>query len=104
MLPLPPRTPNRKVISPRFVARRYGLALPLARIIAALAHREAFRMKDALDFDAIDQAALAAFPTVLARLLPRGKAVGRELVALNPPPARSKSRVFQGEPLHRPLV
>jgi len=41
-------------------------------------------MKDAPDFEAINQAALAAFPAVLARLLPRGKAVGRELLALNP--------------------
>jgi hypothetical protein len=41
-------------------------------------------MKNALDFDAINQAALAAFPAVLNRLLPRGKTVGRELVALNP--------------------
>ena len=41
-------------------------------------------MKDALDFDAINQAALAAFPAVLSRLLPGGKTIGRELVALNP--------------------
>jgi hypothetical protein len=41
-------------------------------------------MKDALDFAAINQAALAAFPAVLNRLLPRGKAIGREIVALNP--------------------
>src|SRR5277367_965233 len=41
-------------------------------------------MKNALDFDEIDRAALAAFPAVLARLLPRGKTIGRELVALNP--------------------
>jgi hypothetical protein len=41
-------------------------------------------MKNALDFEAINQAALAAFPAVLNRLLPRGKTVGRELVALNP--------------------
>jgi hypothetical protein len=42
-------------------------------------------MKDALgDFAAINRAALAAFPAVLNRLLPRGKAVGREIVALNP--------------------
>jgi hypothetical protein len=41
-------------------------------------------MKGALDFDAINQAALAAFPTVLNRLLPGGKTVGREVVALNP--------------------
>ena len=41
-------------------------------------------MKDALDFAAINQAALAAFPAVLNRLLPKGKPVGREIVALNP--------------------
>ena len=41
-------------------------------------------MKDALDFAAINQAALAAFPAVLNRLLPKGKVVGREIVALNP--------------------
>jgi hypothetical protein len=41
-------------------------------------------MKDALDFAAINQAALAAFPAVMNRLLPRGKTVGREIVALNP--------------------
>ena len=41
-------------------------------------------MKDALDFAAINQAALAAFPAVLNRLLPGGKAIGGEIVALNP--------------------
>jgi hypothetical protein len=37
-----------------------------------------------IDFAEINRAALAAFPAVLNRLLPRGKAVGREIVALNP--------------------
>ena len=41
-------------------------------------------MKDALDYAAINQAALAAFPAVLNRLLPKGKAIGREIFALNP--------------------
>jgi hypothetical protein len=41
-------------------------------------------MKDALDFDAINQAALAAFPAVLNLLLPGSKTIGREIVALNP--------------------
>jgi hypothetical protein len=41
-------------------------------------------MTQALDFAAINQAALAAFPAVLNRLLPRGKTVGREIVAFNP--------------------
>ena len=41
-------------------------------------------MKDGpIDFARINQAALAAFPAVLSAL-PRGKHVGRELVALNP--------------------
>ena len=37
-----------------------------------------------LDFDAINRAALAALPAVLARLLPSGKAIHKEWVALNP--------------------
>jgi hypothetical protein len=41
-------------------------------------------MKEGLDFARINQAALAAFPAVLNRLLPRGKVMGRELVAYNP--------------------
>jgi hypothetical protein len=41
-------------------------------------------MKAAIDFDSINRAALAAFPAVLARILPEGKRVGAEIVALNP--------------------
>ncbi len=41
-------------------------------------------MTFALDFAEINRAALAAFPAVLNRLLPGGKTIGRELVALNP--------------------
>ena len=41
-------------------------------------------MKETLDFDAINRAALDAFPAVLNRLLPRGKTIGRELTAINP--------------------
>jgi hypothetical protein len=41
-------------------------------------------MTQAPDFDKINAAALAAFPAVLNRLLPDGKTIGRELVALNP--------------------
>ena len=37
-----------------------------------------------LDFTSINAAALAAFPAVLNCLLPDGKTVGRDLVALNP--------------------
>ncbi len=35
-------------------------------------------------FAEINRAALAAFPAVLARILPGGKRVGAEIVALNP--------------------
>jgi len=41
-------------------------------------------MKDALDFARINQAALAAFPAVLARLLPGGRVVAGKYLALNP--------------------
>lgn len=37
-----------------------------------------------IDFAEINRAALAAFPAVLARVLPGGKRVGAEVVALNP--------------------
>jgi hypothetical protein len=37
-----------------------------------------------IDFAEINRAALAAFPAVLARILPGGKRVGAEIVALNP--------------------
>jgi hypothetical protein len=38
----------------------------------------------AIDFAAVNAAALAAFPAVLARILPSGKRVGAEIVAINP--------------------
>jgi hypothetical protein len=41
-------------------------------------------VKGPLDFAAINRAALAAFPAELARVLPGGKRVGAEIVALNP--------------------
>jgi hypothetical protein len=37
-----------------------------------------------VDFAKINRAALAAFPAVLARILPSGKHVGSEYLALNP--------------------
>ena len=37
----------------------------------------------AIDFATVNAAALAALPAVLARVLPRGKRVGKEIVALN---------------------
>jgi hypothetical protein len=41
-------------------------------------------MNGPIDFAEINRAALAAFPAVLARILPAGKRVGAELVTLNP--------------------
>ncbi len=37
-----------------------------------------------IDFAEINRAALAAFPAVLARILPGGKRIGKEITALNP--------------------
>jgi hypothetical protein len=37
-----------------------------------------------IDFEAINKAAVVALPAVLARVLPRGKRVGSEYLALNP--------------------
>src|SRR5580704_9499543 len=41
-------------------------------------------MRGPIGFAEINRAALAAFPAVLARILPGGKRVGAEIVALNP--------------------
>jgi hypothetical protein len=48
-----------------------------------------------LDFDSINRMALAAFPAVLARILPRGKFIGREYVALNPTRADHRPGSFK---------
>ena len=56
-------------------------------------------MREALDFARINQSALAAFPAVLARILPGGKAIGRELVALNPRRADRNVGSFKVRPL-----
>ena len=40
--------------------------------------------RNSVDFDAVNRAAMAALPAVLARLLPGGKRDGHEFVALNP--------------------
>ena len=48
-----------------------------------------------LDFDSINRIALAAFPAVLARIIPRGKIVGREYVALNPTRADHRPGSFK---------
>ena len=41
-------------------------------------------MNGPINFAEINRVALAAFPAVLARVLPGGKRVGAEIVALNP--------------------
>jgi hypothetical protein len=45
---------------------------------------EGLSMNGPINFAEINRAALAAFPAVLARILPGGKRVGAEIVALNP--------------------
>jgi hypothetical protein len=42
------------------------------------------RRGDSVDFARVNREALAVLPAVLRRLLPHGKSVGREFVALNP--------------------
>ncbi len=46
--------------------------------------KRSIRRGERINFDKINKAALTAFPAVLARLLPGGKRVGAEIVALNP--------------------
>ena len=46
--------------------------------------QDALRASGPIDFAGINKAALAAFPSVLERILPRGKRVGKDIVALNP--------------------
>jgi hypothetical protein len=41
-------------------------------------------MSGPINFAEVNRAALAAFPAVLARILPNGKRIGAEVVALNP--------------------
>ena len=60
-------------------------------------------MKDALDFAAINQAALAAFPAVLARILPGGKRVGARDRRAQSAPRRSPARIVQDQPIQRAL-
>ena len=52
-------------------------------------------MKHALDFAEINEEALRAFPAVLRRILPGGKTIGRELIALNPRRADRKLGSFK---------
>jgi hypothetical protein len=51
--------------------------------------------RDLIDFEAINRAALAALLAVLSRLLPGGKVVGREYVALNPTRADRRPGSFK---------
>jgi len=48
-----------------------------------------------IDFAEINRAALAAFPAVLARVLPGGKRIGAEVVALNPKRADTRLGSFK---------
>jgi hypothetical protein len=50
--------------------------------------------KRQINYDTINQAALRALPAILARLLPGGKIVVREFVALNPTRADRRTGSF----------
>ena len=85
-----PRAPTWK--TPNLKAERSEIErLPVAKETGADArHVRASKLKEAhckpgpIDFAELNRAALAAFPAVLARILPDGKRVGAELEALNP--------------------
>src|SRR5260370_39946370 len=57
-------------------ARRFALPTMLVRVLAALASRGGLSINGPIDFAEINRAALAAFPAVLACILPGGKRVG----------------------------
>ena len=68
-----------------YVAERYRLPVPIGGDRAPRgAWRGAVMTNGSIDFAEINRAALDAFPAVLARVLPGGKRVGSEVVALNP--------------------
>ncbi len=52
-------------------------------------------MTGPINYDEINRAALAAFPAVLARILPGGKRIGSEIVALNPKRADKRLGSFK---------
>jgi hypothetical protein len=72
---------ERSEIRPRPVAKEAGIC---ARQVRSRKLKEAHCKPGPIDFAELNRAALAAFPAVLARILPDGKRVGAELVALNP--------------------
>jgi hypothetical protein len=51
--------------------------------------------RNKIDFETINRAALSALPAVLARILPSGKIVAREYVALNPTRADRRPGSFK---------
>ena len=61
---------------------RYGTRGAVSK--ARKAH--SFNNAHKIDFKEINEAALIALPTLLARWLPGGKRIGKEYVALNPTP------------------
>ena len=52
-------------------------------------------MNGPIDFETINRAAVAALPGVLARIVPGGKILGREYVALNPTRADRRPGSFK---------
>jgi hypothetical protein len=72
---------ERGEIAPLPVANEAGVG---ARHVRVRKLKEAHCKPGPIDFAKLNRAALAAFPAVLARILPGGKRVGAELVALNP--------------------
>jgi hypothetical protein len=72
---------ERSEIGPLPVAKEAGVG---ARQVRTRKLKEARCTRGPIDFAELNRAALASFPAVLARILPGGKRIGAELVALNP--------------------
>jgi hypothetical protein len=68
----------------RALQRKLEALAPAAGIDGGFVVAVLAAMNGPIHFDEINRAALAAFPAVLARILPNGKRVGAEIVALNP--------------------
>ena len=87
--------PKKRSPVPRANAGNQACIIPTPSNTAGRVFSYHKKARGPLDFDSINRMALAAFPAVLARILPRGKIIGREYVALNPTRADHRPGSFK---------
>jgi hypothetical protein len=87
--------PNKRSPAPRANAGNRACIIPTPSNTTGRVSFYHKKERGPLDFDSINRMALAAFPAVLARILPRGKIIGREYVALNPTRADHRPGSFK---------